>query len=228
MEKKKIGILGTGVVGRAHAARLLELGHDVVMGTQNVEKTLAESKPDQMGNPAFSVWHSDHTGIKLVTFSEAIAHGDIVFDVLKGEVALEVLTGFAKELASKVLIDVANPLDFSKGMPPTLTVCNTDSLGEQIQRALPDVKVVKAFNTCSAAIQVDPTQLKDGDHSLFVAGEDAAAKEVVTEIAKSYGWSDIIDLGGIETARGMEMFLPVWLRLWGALKTPMFNYKIVR
>ncbi len=228
MEKKKIGILGTGVVGRAHAVRLLELGHDVVMGTQDVEKTLAASEPDQMGNPAFSVWHKDYAGVKLVTFSEAAQRGEIILNVLKGEVALEVLKGLEKELSGKVLVDVANPLDFSKGMPPTLSVCNTDSLGEQIQRALPDVKVVKAFNTTNANVQVDPAQLQEGDHSLLIAGEDATAKAVVVEIAEGYGWNDIIDLGGIECARGMEMLLPVWLRLWGALKTPMFNYKIVR
>lgn len=228
MEKKKIGILGTGMVGRAHAARLLELGHDVVMGTQDVEKTLAESKPDQMGNPAFSEWYKDHAGIKLMIFKEAIAHGDVVFGVLKGEVALDVLKGFAKDFTGKVLVDVANPLDFSKGMPPSLSVCNIDSLGEQIQKALPETKVVKAFNTTNAFLQVNPAQLGGGDHTLFICGEDVEAKAIVMSIAQAYGWKDIIDLGGIENARGMEMLLPIWLRLWGALKTPMFNYRVVR
>lgn len=228
MEKKNIGILGTGVVGRAHAARLVELGYEVIMGTQDVQKTMAQDKPDAMGNVPFPVWHKEHAAVRLETFQEAVGQSEIVFNVLKGDVAVEVLQGLAKELSGKILIDVTNPLDFSKGMPPTLFVCNTDSLGEQIQKALPDVKVVKAFNTCSAPVQVNPHELVGGDHSLFIAGEDVQAKAVVTEIAKSYGWQDIIDLGGIECARGMEMLLPVWLRLWGALKTPMFNYKIVR
>lgn len=112
-------------------------------------------------------------------------------------------------------------------MPPSLFVSNTDSLGEQVQKVLPNTKVVKTFNTMNAMLQVNPQQLADGDHHIFVSGNDAEAKNTVTELLKSYGWKHIIDLGDITTARGTEMMMPVWLRLWGSLKTPMFNYKIV-
>ena len=135
----------------------------------------------------------------------------------------------AKHLDGKILIDVANPLDFSRGMPPSLTVCNTDSLGEQIQRAFPAVKVVKTLNTTNAFVMVDPAQVAGGDHTLFVSGNDAAAKTRVTELLEGwFGWKQVIDLGDITTARGTEMLLPIWIRLMGALKTPMFNFKIVR
>ena len=113
-------------------------------------------------------------------------------------------------------------------MPPTLFVCNDNSLAEEIQKALPNVKLVKAFNTLSAHLQTNPQELAQGDHSLLISGNDAQAKQQVTKIAESYGWKDVIDLGDITNARGMEMLLPVWLRLWGALKTANFNYKIVR
>jgi len=132
-------------------------------------------------------------------------------------------------LKGKIVIDIANPLDFSKGMPPTLSVCNSDSLGEQIQRAFPQVTVVKTLNTMTAALMVDPGQLAGGDHHVFVSGNDTGAKARVTELLKSwFGWRQVIDLGDITTARGTEMILPLWLRLWGALGTPMLNFKIVR
>lgn len=216
------------MVGRAHAARLVELGHTVVMGTRDVQKTLANTKPDEMGNPPFAAWHKDHANVQLATLAEAAEQGSIVFNVLRGDVAVEALKRLESHLRGKVLVDVANPLDFSKGMPPSLFVCNTDSLGEQIQRALPDTKVVKAFNTTNALLQVNPQQLAGGDHHLFVSGNNANAKATVSELARSYGWKHIIDLGDITTARGMEMMLPMWLRLWGSLQTPMFNYKIVK
>ncbi|OGZ41343.1 MAG: NADP oxidoreductase [Candidatus Ryanbacteria bacterium RIFCSPHIGHO2_02_FULL_45_43] len=224
----KIGILGTGMVGRIHATRLAELGHTVMLGTQDIEKTRANIKKDAMGNPPFAEWHKDHQDITLATFRDVAKDADIVFDALKGEVAVSVLSMLKSELASKILVDIANPLDFSQGMPPFLSVCNTDSLGEQIQKALPDTKVVKTFNTLNAYLQVNPAQLAKADHDLFICGNDADAKAKVAEIAKSYGWKNIIDLGDITTARGTEMLLPIWLRLWGALKTPLFNFKIVK
>jgi hypothetical protein len=129
----------------------------------------------------------------------------------------------------KVLIDVSNPLDFSRGMPPFLTACNTDSLGEQIQRALPRARVVKTLNTTTASVMVDPAKVAGGDHDLFVSGNDADAKARVTELLKRwFGWRSVIDLGDITSARGAEMILPIWVRLWGALGTPMFNFKISR
>jgi predicted dinucleotide-binding enzyme len=228
MKTMNIGILGTGMVGRAHAAKLLELGHTVTMGTPDTDALLAETKPDQMGNPPFSEWHKQHSGVTVGTFTEAAQHGELIINALKGEVAVEVLKTLAEDLSGKVLIDLANPLDFSKGMPPSLFVCNTDSLGEQIQKALPNTKVVKVFNTLNAQLQVNPKLLAGGDHTLFVCGNDADAKASVMELGTSYDWKDIVDLGDITNARGMEMLLPLWLRLWGAFKDPMFQFKVVR
>lgn len=222
-----VAVLGTGMVGRAHAAKLVELGHDVKVGTNYVAKTLAETKPDQMGNPPYQVWQKDNPVVKLASFADAVNNADLVLEALHGAIAVEVLKTLESAIAGKVLIDIANPLDFSKGMPPTLSVSNTDSLGEQIQKALPETKVVKTFNTMNALLQVNPKLLADGDHHIFVSGNDEDAKSKVTELLKSYGWKHIIDLGDITTARGTEMMMPVWLRLWGSLKTPMFNYKII-
>lgn len=223
-----IGILGTGMVGRAHAERLSQLGHTVILGTQDVVKTLANTEKDARGNVPFREWHADHEGIQLATFAEAAAHGDIVYNALKGAVVLEVLGALKSELANKTLVDISNPLDFSKGMPPSLFVCNTDSLGEQIQSVLPDTKVVKTLNTMNIAVQIDPYQLADGDHHIFVSGNDEQAKVTITQILKAYGWQNIIDLGDITTARATEMYLPLYMRLFGVFKSPRFNLKIVR
>lgn len=126
-------------------------------------------------------------------------------------------------------MDVSNPLDFSSGMPPSLSVCNTDSLGEQIQRAFPNARVVKTLNTINANVMVNPLLVAGGDHDVFVSGDDADARARVSELLKSwFGWRSVIELGDITTARGTEMMLPVWVRLWGALGTPMFNFKISR
>jgi hypothetical protein len=146
-----------------------------------------------------------------------------------GAVSLEALEQAGDEnLNGKILIDISNPLDFSKGMPPTLWVSNTDSLGEQSQRRFPEARVVKTLHTMNAYLMVDPTQLAGADHTVFVSGDDAEAKTTVTELLRSFGWTDIIDLGDITTARGTEMLPPVWLRLFGALQKPIFNFKIVR
>lgn len=223
----QIAVLGTGVVGRAHAARLAELGHTVVIGTSDVAKTMAETQPDGMGSPPFPVWAKDHPAVRLATFAEAVAEAELVVEALKGEAVVSVLTGLAAALTGKVLMDISNPLDFSHGMPPSLFVCNTDSLGEQIQKALPGTLVVKACNTTNAMIQVNPGSLAGGDHHILICGNDAAAKKTVSELLSGYGWKHIIDLGDITNARGTEMWLPLWVRLFGVLKTPSFNLKIV-
>ncbi len=225
----KIGILGTGMVGRSHAGKLAGLGHDVMIGTRVVATTLAVSKPDAMGNPPFSVWHKDHPGVRLGALAEAAAHGEIVFIAINGEAAVEAIKKLGLDLGAKILIDITNPLDFSKGMPPSLFVSNTDSLGEQIQRTLPKARLVKTLNTVNAFLQVDPRQLADGDHDIFVSGNDVPAKAEVIRILRDwYGWKNIIDLGDITTARGAEMLLPIWVRLWTTLQTPLFNFKIVK
>jgi len=163
------------------------------------------------------------------SYAETAAHGDILINATAGTGSLAALElAGADNLGAKILIDIANPLDFSQGMPPSLAVVNTDSLGEQIQRAYPSLRVVKTLNTMNAYLMVDPRQLADGDHDIFVSGNDAAAKAEVSELLREFGWSRIIDLGDITTARGTEMILPLWVRLYGALDTPMFNFKVVR
>jgi 8-hydroxy-5-deazaflavin:NADPH oxidoreductase len=222
-------VIGSGVVGQSVAGRLAELGHDVTIGTRDVAATRARTDPDQYGNPPISAWLEQHPNVGLATFAAAAAGAEIVVNATAGEKSIDALTAAgAANLDGKVLIDIANPLDFSAGMPPTLSVCNTDSLGEQIQREFPDTRVVKALNTMNAVVMVDPKQLAGGDHTVFVCGNDAAAKATVTEILRSFGWSDIVDLGDITAARGTEMWLPIWLRLWGALQVPAFNLKVVR
>lgn len=220
-----IGILGTGMVGRAIAARLAGQGHAVMVGTRNVADTLVNAR----GNPPFSEWHKQNPEVKLGTFAEAAVHGEMVFNCTAGAASLAALklAGEAN-LDGKVLVDVSNPLDFSQGMPPTLLVCNADSLGEQIQRAFPAAKVVKTLNTLNVRLMLNPGKVAGGDHSIFVSGNDAQAKAQVVGLLESFGWQDIIDLGDISTARGVEMLLPLKVRLYGAFQTPMVNLKIVR
>ena len=225
----KIAVLGTGMVGQAVAAKLSSLGHDVTVGTRDPQATLARTEPDGMGNPPFSAWHAEHPAVALATFAEAAEPAELVVNATNGGVSIDVLTqAGAANLAGKVLVDIANPLDFSQGFPPTLFVKDTDSLGEQIQRAFPDARVVKTLNTMTAALMVEPGLTAGGDHSVFVSGDDETAKDTVIDLLKSIGHTDVIDLGDLSTARGTEMLLPVWLRLMGALGTGMFNFKIAR
>ncbi len=223
-----IAVLGTGMVGQAIAGRLHQLGHSVVVGTRDPQATLARSEPDQRGNPSFSAWHGSHPGIGLATFAEAAAGAELVVNASSGAATLDVLRlAGAENLAGKVLLDIANPLDFSAGFPPTLFVKDTDSLGEQVQRAFPEAKVVKTLNTLTASLMVEPKTLGEST-TVFVSGDDAVAKAAVVSLLESFGHDDVIDLGGLETARGTEMILPVWLRLMGALGTGAFNFKVVR
>ena len=225
----RFGILGTGVVGKTIAARLAGLGHEVIVGTRDPEETLSRTEPDAYGNPPFGAWQEEHREVKLGTFAEAAAHGEVVVNATTGGVSLEALELAGEgNLNGKVVIDVANSLDFSRGMPPTLSVSNTDSLGEQIRQRFTEAKVVKTLNTMNANLMVDPAQLAGADHTVFVSGDDVEAKQVVAQLLESFGWTDIIDLGDLTTARGTEMLLPVWLRLFGALQKPIFNFKIVR
>lgn len=223
-----IAVLGTGMVGRALAGRLDELGHTVVVGTRDVPATLARTEPDSMGNPPFATWHGEHSGIGLATFADAARDADLVVNASSGAATLEVLAlAGAENLAGKPLLDIANPLDFAQGFPPSLFVKDTDSLAEQVQRAFPDTKVVKTLNTLNATLMVEPKTLGQSS-TVFVSGDDADAKSTVIALLESFGHDDVIDLGGIETARGTEMLLPIWLRLMGTLGTAQFNFKIVR
>ncbi len=226
----KIGILGTGVVGQTIGEKLMELGQDVVMGTRDVAETLARTDPSPMGLPPFSAWLQEHPSARVTTFADTAQQADIIINATNGLGSLEALNlAGESNLNGKILLDIANALDFSKGMPPTLALSNTDSLGEQIQRAFPQVKVVKTLNTVTASVMVNPRQLADGEHHMFVSGNDAEAKANVSGLlATWFGWKHIIDLGDITTARGTEMYFPLWVRLWGALGTPVFNIQIVK
>jgi 8-hydroxy-5-deazaflavin:NADPH oxidoreductase len=225
----KIGVLGTGTVGRVIGARFVALGHDVAMGTRDVDTLLASTEANHITQETFADWHAKNPEVSLGSFAEAAEHGQLLVNATNGAGSLDALRAASEHhLDGKVLIDIANPLDPSSGMPPLLFVSNTDSLGEQIQRAFPGVRVVKALNTMNAFVMADPSLVADGDHSVFLCGNDAQAKEEVAEILRSFGWRDVIDLGDITSARGAESYLPLWLRLWGALRVPMFNIKVVR
>jgi 8-hydroxy-5-deazaflavin:NADPH oxidoreductase len=212
----RIGVLGTGMVGQTIATKLVELGHEVTMGARAA------------GNEKAVEWASGAgASAREGSFADAAAHGELLFNCTAGTASLDALRAAGEaELAGKVLVDVANPLDFSGGMPPRLSVVNDDSLAEQIQREFPDARVVKALNTVNASVMVTGI----AGSNLFVCGDDDAAKEQVTELIGDFGWpaESVVDLGGIEAARGMEMYLPLWLRLMGALGTPQFNIGIVR
>lgn len=223
-----IAVLGTGSVGQALAGRFEELGHSVVVGTRDPDATKARTAPDAMGNPPFSAWLASHPDARLVRFEDVAAGADLVVNALPGAATLDVLSMVgAGNLAGTVILDIANPLDFSAGFPPTLFVKDSDSLGEQIQRAFPDAMVVKALNTLTAELMVRPATLP-ASSTVFVSGDDAAAKQTVASLLASFGHDDVIDLGGIETARGTEMLLPLWLRTMNALGSSMFNIKVVR
>ncbi len=213
-----IGIFGTGMVGNAIGTKLVQLGHNVKMGSRTSNNEKAAEWVKQNGASALQG-----------TFKDAASFGEILFNCTSGNASVDVLKlAGEKNISGKILIDIANPLDFSKGMPPSLTICNTDSLGETLQREFTEVKVVKALNTVNCNVMVNPS-LVPGDHDLFICGNDGGAKEKVTDILKNwFGWKSIIDLGDITNARATEMLLPIWVRLWGKLGTPNFNYKIVR
>jgi predicted dinucleotide-binding enzyme len=224
----RIAVLGTGIVGRTLAGKLDELGHDVVVGTRDPDKTMASADTDYVGNPPYSTWAGEHPGVRLATFADAASAADLVVNATSGSVSLDVLTQAGEpNLSGKVVVDVSNPLDFAKGFPPTLFVKDDDSLAEQIQRAFPDARVVKTLNTMTAAVMVAPASPGE-QGTVFVSGDDTGAKGEVAELLHSMGHEDVVDLGDLTTARGAEMILPLWLRVMGSLGNPIFNFKVVR
>ncbi len=226
----RIAVIGTGMVGQALAGRLAELGHDVVVGTRDVQQTLARTEPDSHGLPPFGEWQKAHPAVRLMSFPDAGAHGELIINATAGVVSLAALEAVgADHLAGKVLIDIGLPLDTSQGMPPLLTVANTDSLGEQIQRTFPGTRVVKTLHTTLADVMVDPSRLS-GRHNMFLAGDDSDAKKTTLGLLREFGWpeEDVIDLGGIRAARGLEMYMPFFFTLAGVLGTYEFNIAVVR
>lgn len=214
----KIAVLGTGSVGETIGSKLVQLGHEVKMGSRSAthEKGLAWAK-------------AAGASASLGTFADAAAFGELAFNCTSGFGSVPALESAAAELKGKLVIDIANPLDFSKGFPPTLTSGNTDSLGEQAQRTLPDSKVVKALNTVTAGLMVDAKRVAGGDHDALICGNDAEAKAQVTKILQEwFGWQRVLDLGDISKSRGTESYLALWVRLYGALGTADFNVKIMR
>ena len=220
----KIAVLGTGSVGQAFATRLTGLGHEVMIGTRDA----AEKKND----PKFSEFLSKNTGVMLGSFAEAAAFGEMAINVSKGATTLEMLQAAGqKNLAGKVLVDISNPLDFSKGMPPGLIpeLSNFNSLGEEIQKQFPGTFVIKTLNTMWNGIMINPSLVGNGDHVNYICGNDAAAKNKVISLLKEMGWKDeaILDLGDISAARATEATLPIWLRVYGAKQSGAFNFKII-
>jgi predicted dinucleotide-binding enzyme len=215
-----IAILGTGMVGNTLASKLVQLGHQITMGSRTAGSAAGQEWLRSVGGKG-----------RIGTFAEAAAAGEIVIDCTNGANAIEALRqAGAANLRDKILIQVGNPLDLSKGMPPSFTICNTDSLGEQTQREFPEVRVVKALNTVNCGVMIDPGGLQ-GPHELFICGNDAKAKaDVATWLCEWFGWKreGIVDLGDITNARGTEMYLALWLRLWGVIGTPLFNIHIAR
>lgn len=225
----KIGILGTGVVGQTIAEKLVQLGHQVMIGTRDKQLTLAKTGKDNFGRPPFSEWLKNNSKVQFGTYSEVASFGELLVNATSGTGSLDALKSAGENnLNGKVLLDISNPLDFSKGMPPSLTICNTDSLGELIQRTFPNLKVVKSLNTLTAYLMVNPKLLPEPTN-IFLNGNETGAKNEVRNLLTTFGWNDkdIIDMGDIKTARGTEQILPIWVRLWGTLQTPMFNFKIV-
>jgi predicted dinucleotide-binding enzyme len=229
----KISIIGTGPVGQTIASKLVELGHEVMMGTRNVSEKLSSTAKDENDNPPFSVWHMENSNVKLETFAKAASFGEIIINATHGGSSLEALKlAEPKNLAGKILIDIANPLDFSQGMPPSLLpgLNNTNSLGEEIQSTFPYTLVVKTLNTMWCGLMVNPNMIGGGDHINYISGNDDAAKAKVKKLLNQFGWRDenIIDLGDISGARATESLLPIWLRVWGITQNGVFNFKLVR
>ena len=207
-------------MGQTIGHKLIQLGHQLMMGSRTAQNEKALTFVNQ---------HPQHASAG--TFEQAAAFGEIVFNCTSGLGSLNALQlAKAENLANKVLIDLANPLDFSNGMPPSLAICNTHSLGEEIQNHFPETKVVKTLNTMWCGLMVNPQLVNGGDHNVFVCGNDANAKTQVKDLLISFGWANhlIIDLGDLSKARGTEMYLPLWLSLFGHLKTSAFNLKVVQ
>ena len=214
----KIAMLGTGIVGEMLGSKLVELGHDVTMGGREVTNSKGQD------------WAAKHPrGASYGTFAQSAAFGDVIFCCTKGEHAVDALAAAgADNLEGKLVVDVGNLLAFTDGMPKSLASAD-NCLAEQIQAAFPKAHVVKSLNTMSSYVMVKPS-LVPGNHNVFMSGDNADAKAQLRDILQSFGWEDpnIIDLGGLHTARGVEMFMQLWLSLWPVYRNEPFNIGVFR
>jgi predicted dinucleotide-binding enzyme len=217
----KIAVFGTGMVGDAIGSRLVELGHSVMMGSRSANHEKAK---------AFVSKHK--RGASAGTYADAAKFGEILFNCTKGDASIDAIRLAGDNVAGKILVDVANPLDFSRGQPASLLpeLSNTNSLGEEIQKTFPETKVVKTLNTMWCGLMVNPNMIGGGDHTNFICGNDVEAKSKVKRLLVEFGWKEqnILDLGDITNARGTEAMLPIWLRVWGATQNGVFNFKLVK
>ena len=215
----KIAVLGTGMVGQAIGSKLVELGHDVAMGSRSAD------------NPKAVEWAQSTDG-SAATFNDACIDAELIFNCTNGEHSIDAIGMINKEIRDgKVLIDVANELAFENGKLESLASAS-NSLGKKIQDVYPELKVVKSLNTLNAYLMVQPS-LVPGNHNIFLSGNDAQAKELVSDLFTSFGWKpeSIIDLGGIDTAVGPEMYMGFWVTLYTSGKfaeNGMFNVNIVQ
>jgi predicted dinucleotide-binding enzyme len=226
-----IGIIGSGQVAQIVGGKLLDLGHTVTVSSRDTSQSKDRGEWGKL--PSADEWaaaqRADGAAAAAGSFAAAAAAGELVINATAGTGSLPALElAGASNLRGKILVDLSNPLDFSQGMPPSLFVCNTDSLGEQIQAALPETRVVKTLNTVGANVMIDPAQLGEST-TVFVAGNDAEAKAWVTRhlLREWFGWEHVVDLGDITAARGTEMYLPIWLRMWAATGASALNIKLV-
>jgi 8-hydroxy-5-deazaflavin:NADPH oxidoreductase len=208
----QIAILGTGAVGPALAKALSAAGHEVTIGTRDPQQTKAREQWAEVDLP-------------LAAYQDLDA--DIFINATNGSGSLPALQAVGDALKGKVVVDASNPLDFSQGFPPSLFVSNTDSLAEQLQREFPEARVVKMFNTMANQVMINPRGLAD-DSTIFVAGNDTEARQSAASIAADLGWTDVFDLGDLTAARALEMYLPLWVRIFAQLGRPEFNIKLVR
>ena len=227
----RIGIIGSSTVAQTLGGKLLELGHEVMVSARDPQA--AKDLGQRGAVPSAVDWAAAHEaqGHRAAGggFADAAAFGELIINATAGASSLDALGAAARaDIEGKILVDVSNPLDFSRGFPPGLAFSNYDSLGERIQAAYPGAKVVKTLNTVNCAVMIDPAQLGEDTH-VFVAGDDAAAKSWVSDnlLRAWFGWRQVIDLGDITASRGVEMYLPLWLRFMGATGTALFNVRLV-
>jgi 8-hydroxy-5-deazaflavin:NADPH oxidoreductase len=228
----KISIIGTGTVGQTLASKLIELGYEVMLGTRSVKDKIASNLRDAYGNPPFSEWLKANSGARLGSFEEAGVFGEIVLNATLGASSIAALKLTGKgNMIGKILIDISNPLDFSKGMPPSLMpgLNNTSSLGEEIQKTFPETRVVKTLNTMWSGLMVNPGLIGEGNHINYISGNDAGAKGEVKKILNQIGWKDenLFDLGDITGARATESMMLIWLRVMNAVHTGKFNFRLI-